>query len=476
MSEATIKVQNVYSWLFTEDKNVRNVLWEKLRFRERNYFHSRLYKQKLWDGYTEFFKLMSGRFLTGILPEVEAALTHLGVKYTIVDERNQVKFRFSEIDAEFLNQWKPDDGTPFGLYDYQVGLTNAAIKYHRGVVQAPTAAGKTNIMISILKALPQDCPTLILANRKSLVEQNYRELMQWGFNNVGRLYDKHVDPNIFTCATVQSLHKMEKVLPKIRALVVDEIHENMSKGPKKFFSKMTGCSVRIAVSATPFKFGGDDKCQKWLVKGHFGPVLKAVEAGGVLTTKKLQDRNILSKSRCVFFPIHEPKLPYEIYLDAVTRGIAENWDFHGIVTRLAGSLPGRTLILVDRIAHGDALASMIPNALWVQGKDNMDSRMMVVEKLKSSKEKTVAIATQQIFNAGINVKCHNVINAAGGQADHQIVQRVGRGLRTADDKEILNYYDFMFYNNDYLLDHSKKRVKILTGEGHEVILKDAIDF
>jgi superfamily II DNA or RNA helicase len=97
---------------------------------------------------------------------------------------------------------------------------------------------------------------------------------------------------------------------------------------------------------------------------------------------------------------------------------------------------------------------------------------MVIQKLKSSKEKVVAAATQQIFNAGINVMVHNVINAAGGQADHHIIQRVGRGLRTAEDKEILNYYDFVFENNEYLLEHSKKRIKILKGEGHEISVEE----
>ena len=44
----------------------------------------------------------------------------------------------------------------------------------------------------------------------------------------------------------------------------------------------------------------------------------------------------------------------------------------------------------------------------------------------------------------------SLINAAGGQADHLIIQRMGRGLRTAEDKESLKYFDFMFNINDYL--------------------------
>jgi superfamily II DNA or RNA helicase len=439
-----------------------------MRFRERNYFHSRLYKQKLWDGYTEFFSRKTGKFLTGLLPEVLAALGHLNEQYNIEDKRSEIEFKHKEITEDFL-------GGDYKLYDYQVDLTNSLIKHKRGVICAPTAAGKTLIMVSILKSLPDNCPTLVLANKTSLVQQNYEELKKFGFDNVGRLYGKYKDPNVITCSTVQSLHKIEPLLDKIKAIVVDEIHENMSKQPKKFLNKMKSCSIRAAVSATPFKFGGKDLCQKWLVKGYFGPLLKAKSIGGVLTTKHLQERGTLSKSKCVFYPIREPELKYEIYIDAVTRGIAENWHFHEIVVNLANKLQGRTLILVDRIAHGDALFSMIPNALWVQGKDDMETRKFVIDKLKNSKEKIIAIATQQILNTGINVMTHNVINAAGGQAEHQIIQRMGRGLRTAKDKDVLNYYDFIFYNNEYLLNHSRKRIKILQKEGHEILVKDNID-
>ena len=142
---------------------------------------------------------------------------------------------------------------------------------------------------------------------------------------------------------------------------------------------------------------------------------------------------------------------------------------------MAKKQKGRTLILVDRIAHGDALHNLLPGSLWVQGKDNAETRKSVIKELQKAKENLIAIATQQIFNTGINVHPNNLINAAGGQADHMIIQRMGRGLRTADDKERLNYFDFVFDINDYLLDHSNKRIDILGKEGHEIEIQD-IDF
>jgi len=437
---------------------------------------------KKWDGYIQFFVMETGKFLTGLLPEVSAVLRHFNVDYTVEDLRTKTNFAFDCVKEDFLNEWLPekslsgDPMKPVTLYDYQVELINQAIKHRRGIIFAPTSAGKTNIMLGILKSIAPNTPTLVLQNRTSLAQQNYDELVNWKFPNVGCLWGGKVAPNMVTVATVQSVAKMEKALSKIKVLVVDEIHDMMSALPKAVYRRLKSADVRIAVSATPFKFGGSDSVQKFFVRGFFGPILKIKSTeSGVLTTADLQDRGILANSKCIFYPIREPKIPHDIYIDAVTRGIAESFYFHDVVTRLSKMQKGRTLILVDRIAHGDALHNLLPGSLWVRGKDNQETRKKVIRELQKSKENMIAIATQQIFNTGINVHPNNLINAASGQADHMIIQRMGRGLRTADDKERLNYFDFVFEINDYLLDHSHKRIDILKKEGHDVEIKE-IDF
>jgi superfamily II DNA or RNA helicase len=462
-----IKLQNCYSWLVTDNENTIITLWKSLRFRDRNYFHNRAYKAKKWDGYVEFLKKETGRFLTGLLPEVEAALKHMGVEYQMIDERTEVNFLYKSIDVKFLDQWlhltSADTQQRWeGMRDYQADFVNQIIKHKRGVIYAPTSAGKTLILVATLKTFPKNVPVLVLANKKSLSEQNYEALKEWGVENVGRLYDKYKEPNMITCANVQSLHKVEKLLPKIKVLMVDEIHEMMSKQPKKYYNKMSGCCARVAFSATPFKFDSKDKVQKYSVKGYFGPVLKTKSESaddGILTTKKLQDKGILSSAKCIFYPVKEPSLPHEVYQDAVTKGIAENWGFHRMVQRLVKTLSGRTLILVERM----------------QGKDDLETRKHVIDKLKFAKDDLVGIATQGIFNTGLSVYCHSLINCASGAAEHMIIQRFGRGLRTASDKETLNYFDFVFHINDYLKSHSEKRIATLRKEGHKVEIRE-IDF
>ena len=471
---ALLKIYNDFSYLTGLPQEIDDKLYEKLAFRKEGYYHSSAYRQHLWDGFTRFYS-KSGKFLTGLLPEVYAALTYYGVNYQTIDDRDITQFTQKTIDKDFLNKWIPKKEKKFKeLYDYQVDLVNQAIKYKRGIIQAPTGSGKTNIIICLMHLLPPKTPILFLANRKLLVKQTYDDLIQWGVPNVGRLNSDYHDPNLITCVNVQSIHHIQKLLPKFKAVIADEIHMLSNKSGISVFKKLTGATVRIAVSATPFK---SDKVQKYTVKGYFGPVFKtSVVEGGVLTVNYLQGEGNLSKSVCTFYPIIEPQLPYEIWQDAVDLGLARNVFLHNIVNRLTKKLKGRTLILVERIVHGDMLNSLISNSLWVRGKDNEESRQYVIDKLKYSKEDVVAIATRQIFDTGVNLFVHNVINNTDVSAEHIIKQLTGRGLRPADDKEILQYFDFVYKINPYLEDHSNERIKVLKKEKHKVIVKDSIDF
>src|SRR3989304_12851 len=341
----TLKIQNDYSWLLTGDKKIKRKIWEKLRVREKNYFHSALYKQGIWDGYIEFFKLDGGRFLTGLLPDVLNILKEENFEFKIHETRDFIKWQHSQVDKQFLNQWLPKGEKPLSLYDYQFDSINKVIKNYRGIVKFPTASGKTLILIGILKCLPPKTPVLFLTKGASLVEQNYKEMKLWGVENVGRIYGKYKEPNFVTCATTSklTLEKLEPILHKFKALIVDEVHDCMSSVPRKAYKKMHDAVVRIGISATPYKHGGKDLTQKMYLRGFFGGILKTdTTESGHITTKELQKREILSGSNCTFFPIESPKIPHEPYIDAVTQGIAENLYLAQKIQKLISSLNGRT--------------------------------------------------------------------------------------------------------------------------------------
>ena len=472
-----IQVENVYGRVISTDMDLIDILHQKLRFRPPNFWHNPLYKKKIWDGWEEFFKPKTGRFLAGLLPEVMAALRVLGKTYQLVDNRQPTKWLHDSIDDQFLNQWLPEGTEKFTLHDFQPFLANKCFMYNRGIVQAPTGAGKTYILVSILKSLPPKTPVLFLTKNATLVHQNWEEMKMWGVENLGRWYDKYKEPNFVICGTVHkaTFESLKDLLPKFKVLLVDEVHDCVSDIPIAAYKKMTSAAIRIGFSATPFKYNKTkiDQVHKYSVKGHFGAVIKAKD--GVLTTKELQDRNILSSSDCFFYPIDRPNLIHEPYIDAVKLGIEQNFYFHDVIKKLTATCPGRTLIVVERIEQGNYLEQLIPGSKFIQGNDSLKEREPILDALKAG-DRSVAIVMRQIITAGVNVKIHDLINAAGGDSAHNVIQLMGRGLRKAGDKTNLRYHDFMFLNNPYLNKHSEWRIEVLKKEGHSVTVLDSAEF
>ncbi len=479
-TKTVLHTENVNSRIVSTDSDLIELLYTKLRKRPKDFWHNVQYKKKRWDGWHNFFDKKTGKFQTGILPEVRALLRHKKVPYTFIDERTTINWLHQDIDEHFLDPWIPDDFVMESMHDFQPDLARQALKYSRGLIQAPTGAGKTLILISILKSLPPKTPVLFLTKNSGLVHQNYTQMERWGVENLGRWYANYKEPNYIMCATshVKTFKSLGKLLPKFKVLLVDEVHECMSDVPARNYKKMKSCCVRLGFSATPFKWNKKkiDEVHKWKVKGHFGPVFKTrTTESGVLTTKDLQDRGILSKSNCTFYPIKHPDLAYEPYQDAVKMGIEQNLHFHEVVSNLARSRTGRTLIVVERLEQGGYLKNLMPEAHWIQGKDHvLKVREPVLDDLRN-KDKVIAIFMKPIITAGIDIKIHDLINAAGGEGAHSTIQLMGRGLRLADDKDILDYHDFHFLNNDYLRKHSEWRMQVLREEGHNVIVKESLD-
>lgn len=478
MAETILKIENVNSQLWTANKELKQLLSRGLRARPKNYFHSTAYRNRRWDGWKYFFCPKSGVFLTGLLPEVITALKKLNVAYKVEDHRSGFNWAVRNPDRNFLDPWLPPEFDSLTLHDYQPDLAEQAMKYKRGVVIAPTGAGKTFILITLMKCLPPNTPVLFLTKGASLVEQNYEEFIKWKVPNVGRWYDKYKQPNLITCATVHvdTFESLKTLLPKYRVLLVDEVHDCVSKVPDKAYKQMHRACVRIGFSATPYRYNDKkiDEEHKYTVKGHFGALLKTkTTETGFLTTKELQDRKILSGSDCIFYRFTEPNLVHETYQDAVALGIEQNFTFHNFVTKLSRSLDGRILVIVERLEQGEYLKQLMPEAHWVHGNVKLTDREPVIDALKKN-ENAIAIVMRQIITAGINVKIHHLINAAGGKAAHNLIQQMGRGLRTADDKDILHYHDFQFMMNKYLYEHSNWRMEVLEKEGHSVRLVEDI--
>jgi len=113
-----------------------------------------------WDGYINLYSKTTKTFPTGLLSAVTKILDKKKIKYTVNINYEQHPSRSLPFEVDWGNI-KPDID--------QVDAIEAAVKYGRGIVKAPTGWGKTAVFArGVISSL--GVPTLFVANKKQLLD------------------------------------------------------------------------------------------------------------------------------------------------------------------------------------------------------------------------------------------------------------------------------------------------------------------
>jgi superfamily II DNA or RNA helicase len=149
---------------------------------------------------------------------------------------------------------------------------------------------------------------------------------------------------------------------------------------------------------------------------------------------------------------------------------------NGIICTIAKATKSNTLIMVDRIFHGEELFRLLnaeghKKVHFIQG-DVEVSQREEIRKLMESESDVICIAISSIFSTGINIKnIHNIIFCTPGKAKVKLIQSIGRGLRLHKDKTQLTVYDiadeFKYSNR-----HMEKRLKLYNQENIKYEIKE----
>ena len=408
-----------------------------------------------WDGKEHL--LESDSFPTGLLPFVEEILKEKGTAYRIVDNR------------EFPEDFQDYNLPGIDLYPHQKIAVAIMLKYKRGVVQVPTAGGKTFICAATIKAL--NIPCAYIVHTSTLFSQTVEEFRRVGLD-VGEYGSgqktEGKDVTVFMVQTIMAALKggslrrtaMARMLDDYQALIVDECHHLSSDGRKASWyiasTMFENASVRLGVSATPqFKKSG------MLLMAATGPLIHSVPVTA------LQQRKIISDSKPTFIDINTPKFPVTwSYHDAYQQGIVENTKRNDIALKLAADHAEQgklVMIFVDRIEHGNLINSDLYHCgvpyFFLSGM-NPREEIENVKRLAKTKEVKILVVTRKLFGEGVDIPAVDVlINLAGGKSATAFIQMFGRGLRRAEGKEELAYYDFFDDTHRYLRDHSEVRLR-----------------
>lgn len=428
-------------------------------------------RMRHWDGTRSFFDRRNKRFLTGLLPRVEAAFRSEGIPFTV---QNAPTVQYDE-------KWDSKDIPSLHgvtLRDYQNRTILDFFNKKRGVLKLATGAGKTESAIAI--TAKANVPTLFLTHRVNLLYQTanrFAKRIPHLKDKIGIIGDGEYNPNFITIATVQTLHSfikkdmevMKSLLSQFKLLIIDEAHRSGSKTFHETASLCTGASLRCALTATPFMKGNEE--EDFYLEGIAGNVIANVSAG------ELIGAGVLAQPYFRFIPVNTPMdRKYTKWRDIYEFGIVKNIARNKLVvsqTMKLVEMKRKTLVIVHEVVHGKILEKVMRDmgikASYIDGQNTYSERDRALKALQSGKVDVVVCTN--VFDEGVDVgEIGAVVLAAGCKSAPALFQRTGRAIRKKEDGNYAIIIDFLDLQHPKLLEHSVKRYNLVKNEpGFKII-------
>jgi len=404
-----------------------------------------------WNGKVSYFQL-GGSTYTNLLPEIIPILERFNYDIELDDRRDySTTFEFEQVTEDSFGHiaWPkghPMEGEPMALRDYQVDVINRFLANPQCIQEIATGAGKTVITAALSNAVAPHGRTIVIVPNKSLVTQTERDYINMQ-QDVGVFFgDRKEWGRQHTICTWQSLNVLLKntksgvgdctigeFLEGVVCVIVDEVHMAKADALKSLLTGVMSCvPLRWGLTGTvpkePYEFQA--------LRCSLGPVINQLSAS------ELQERGVLAQCHVNVVQLvdHAEFGNYQSEL----KFLLEEPDRLSTIARLIAKVnaTGNTLVLVDRVAAGHALAERLgESAVFVSGATKAKDRQDEYDEISVSDGKII-IATYGIAAVGINIpRIFNLVLVEPGKSFVRVIQSIGRGIRKAEDKDHVEIWD-----------------------------------
>ena len=357
------------------------------------------------------------------------------------------------------------------LRDYQIEIVRTALQTKRAVICLPTNAGKTEIILAILKAFQPHQFTYIVHLKNLLYQTRDRMRERLGVE------PGIVGDGVCSLKSIGNIVMFQSLTPEVLAsirnvpvLVVDEVHHAIGRD---WYQKATSlqATIRYGLSATPLS---EEVYADWKLRAICGPII------GDVTNKDLIEwgfscKPIIHVNR-INIPVNQRgKLVefesekevgssrYQQMIEALVRNEYRNQE----IARVIDDYRGKTcLVMVHRKEHGRILMGLIPGSEFISGEDSNEVRD---DALKRFKNGSLKILISTLFGEGTDISNIEVLVFAYPISfDRPLLQRIGRGLRVERGKDEVHIVDFEDTCSPYLDKALEQRREVYKNEGFEV--------
>lgn len=404
-----------------------------------------------WDGCVSFFQLGGSTYIN-LLPEILPILEEYDYDVELDDQRTySTKFEFEPVtETTFSDRtWPsghPQAGEPILLRDYQVEIINNFLTNPQCLQEVATGAGKTIMTAALSDRVTPYGRSVVIVPNKSLVTQTERDYINMGLDVGVYFGDRKEWGRQHTICTWQSLNVLlkntrngvadctiQEFLEGVVCVMVDEVHMAKADALKSLLTGvMATTPIRWGLTGTipkePFEFQA--------LHVSLGPVIHRLAAA------ELQDRGVLAQCHVnivqlldhVEFSNYQSELKYLLEESGRLDTIAN------LVQQV--NLTGNTLVLVDRVAAGQALVERLGDrAVFISGATKSTERQEHYDEVAETQDKII-VATYGVAAVGINIpRIFNLVLLEPGKSFVRVIQSIGRGIRKAEDKEYVQIWD-----------------------------------
>jgi superfamily II DNA or RNA helicase len=404
-----------------------------------------------WDGKIAYFQL-GGSTYTNLLPEILPILERFDYDVDLDDQRTYSNtFEFGAMSkTTFSNRtWPvghPAAGQPIELRDYQVELINNFLTNPQCVQEVATGAGKTIMTASLSWNVERYGRSIVIVPNKDLVRQTEKDYVNLGLD-VGVYFGDRKDYNRkHTICTWQSLNNLLKdtksgaaeftiqdFLEDVVCVIVDEVHMAKADALKTLLTGvMAHVPIRWGLTGTVPK----EKFESQALLVALGPVI------GRLSANELQQQGVLAQCHVNIVQLID-YVEYKDYQSELKYLLEESGRLDTIAALVERvNETGNTLVLVDRVAAGQALVDRLGDrAVFVSGATKGTKRQAEYDQVATATDKII-VATYGVAAVGINIpRIFNLVLLEPGKSFVRVIQSIGRGIRKAEDKDHVQIWD-----------------------------------
>ena len=404
-----------------------------------------------WDGKVAYFQLGGSSFVN-LLPEIVPVLDQYNYDIELVDNRDyKTSFELQEVTEDTFSDktWPkghPAAGQPIVLRDYQVEIVNNFLKNPQCLQEVATGAGKTIMTAALSHCVEPHGRSIVIVPNKSLVTQTEKDYINLGLD-VGVYFGERKEwGKTHTICTWQSLNVLLKntkngvaectigeFLEDVVCVMVDEVHMAKADALKTLLTGvMSHVPIRWGLTGTVPK----EKFEFEALHVSIGPVISKLTANelqlqGVLANCHVNIVQLIDNAE---FSNYQSELKYLLEesgrLDTISALVKEVNE------------TGNTLVLVDRVAAGNALVERLGDrAVFVSGATKGKERQDHYDEVSESTDKII-VATYGVAAVGINIpRLFNLVLIEPGKSFVRVIQSIGRGIRKAEDKDHVQIWD-----------------------------------